>query len=149
MRLSNVPISFALPTLGVASVLVGFPDGLAWALPLYVLALAASLAIKRLVIGRLGYFDNTWPITVSAEIAFPRFATPLTLTLGVLGWAAGGASIYLVLRWWLWYPGELPVFAGLPILGALVTVAALWLADIVIEVLVNKLLFSDRPPAGR
>ena len=147
MRLANVPITFGLLALAGASVVVGFPGGLLWALPVYVVALVASLGVKGRVIARLGYFDNVWPLPVAiAHFARPKFAGPLTLILGLMGWGVGLASVYLFLRLWLWFPDELPILPGIPFVGALITVSALWVADIVLEGIISLALFGRRPP---
>ena len=125
--------------------MVGFPGGLLWALPVYAVALVASLGVKLRVMARLGYFDNAWPLPVAiAHFAPPRFAQPLTLLLGLMGWAGGLASVYLFLRLWIWFPGELPILPSIPFVGALITVSTLWIADIVLEGIMGLALFGRR-----
>src|SRR3990172_5730625 len=128
MRLANVPLTLGLPTLAVASAIVGFRGALAYALILYAVAFVSYVVVKWRVMAQVGYFDNAWPLSaVGAYLALPtKVTSALTLVLGVFGWAAVVASVYLFLRLWIWFPSEVPVLPGTPIVGALVTVGALW-----------------------
>jgi hypothetical protein len=142
MRLANVPIALALPMLGIASAVVGFRGALPWALMLYGIAFVAYLVMKRRVMAHVGRFDNAWPLSsVIAYLVAPKLAGTLTLLLALSGWGALLASVYLFLRLWIWFPSELFILPGLPVVGALVTVSALWVADVVVDIIIRQLLF--------
>lgn len=143
MRLQNVPMALALPTLGIVSTIAGFAGALPWAVTIYAIALVATLVVKRRIMKHMGYFDNAWPLHVAMTyFAGQRLASTLTLALTLFGWGAFLASVYLFLRLWIWFPSEVPFLQSIPLIGALATVSLLWVADVVLGVLINLLLFG-------
>jgi hypothetical protein len=141
MRLQNVPIALALPTLGIVTAIAGFAGALPWAVMVWAISLVATLVMKLRVMKRLGHFDNAWPLFIVIT-HFVKRANAITSILIIFGWGALLASVYLFLRLWIWYPGELPFLQSVPFLGAFVTVSLLWLADLVIALLIQLLLFG-------
>src|SRR5262245_37444946 len=104
MRLDNVPGAIGGTVLGVGSFFLGFPAALPWGIGAYAVALLALLVY---VVPRPMYDHQT----------------PVPVALGIFGLTYLLASIYLFLRLWLWAPHELWFLAGVPLLGAAVTLA--------------------------